>query len=795
MTKAIKKQEKLEKIVDFSTLRKMPERLPFHWLYVFFFGLALISSLWQHGHPALTVTVLALIIPLGIMAYVPYRKMSSELRFYMQIAIIVASGIWFAVRMKQHISIDKILIESVCICGLCFIFAQRSADYDYLFLISIFLLLYGALLPRAIFILVFIIAFILAAFLLYSTRIKSLSGQGNIKNPARIFRRNWPQFLIHLCLAFSIFWYMFALFPDGTTEQEGLFEVSFNTENDSLLPPEIRNWFGFNKIKKSDKGKLIVKGSKPMVLGQQGPKVAVKNNKSNSSAGDGGSGTPSDEMIFRVKSPVKLYWLCQLYDQYDGVSWTVSPQTLNFDSRRTDKLDNQVIHHTVEQQFIIEKWLTPKLYSAYRAVSFDLYKQNQRLIRIKTNAYGAELEEKQYPALPFNYSVSSILYIPNLDYSNAKDTPAVSYWVDRIPKKEFLKLPRANISQRLRLLVKRLTMNVADPFKKAIILRNYLRENYKYQQFSAKPPPDKEAVDYFIFELREGHCEYFASSLAVLARLCGLPSRVATGFSPGNYNALSKYFEVHAYHAHAWTQIFIEGMGWLTFDATPPGNIVSKTTPFGIGSLRDPFGDSWRVMPPELTPETLELVRKGHFDQMERDKNGTKYTTTEKLLMEASLTPERAKDILKDWLDRALPNVKGAGFEKLTTLYLQIKDGLKKMFANIIAHFQNAINSVTRNWKFFLPLLAIIIAVFMEINIIRAYLQKKRSLKNCRQRYLEAKKAIDYNPAETVRLCYLTVRQLLTLADFPRRHNQELLAYGTSLELIDHQLCKDTVII
>ena len=97
--------------------------------------------------------------------------------------------------------------------------------------------------------------------------------------------------------------------------------------------------------------------------------------------------------------------------------------------------------------------------------------------------------------------------------------------------------------------------------EKALALRDYLRENIPYKLYSDPIPEGRECADYFIFELKTGHCEYYATALAVMARLAGLPSRVATGFSPGNYNTLTNQFEVYEYHAHAWTQIFVEDRG------------------------------------------------------------------------------------------------------------------------------------------------------------------------------------------------------------------------------------------
>ncbi len=786
-----KDAKKQEKPLD-NLPGNRPSRLSFHPAYIIFYGLSIISALWQHGHPALTVALLLVLIPCGMIAYVPYRTISRDSRFLIQIVIILLAGGWFFYRAINHIQLDKVLIESVCITGLCFIFAQRREDYDYLLLVSMFLLIYGALLPRTIFIAIFFIALMLAMAILYSTRTRSLSGQPGIPPPKGVLKRNWPHILIHIIISGMVFWFVFSIFPVEGKQGAGLFEVSFGTDNESDMP-EFTLWFKPEKVKKSDKGKIEVQTGAPTSIGKTGAPMTIKNSESMSSSGNGGASPPGKDMIFKVKSAAKLYWLAQLYDDYDGVEWTISEELKTKDSIRDTNLKIKAVNYGIEQSYIIEKWVSNKLYAAYRPVSFDNFNTQSGGTRIDSNFYHAWLKEKTYPALPFKYQVCSEMYMPDIKKENEKDDE-LSYWIERLPQKHYLKLPRSKISRRLKLLTKRLTQNVQTPFEKAIILRNYLRENFQYKQFSRKVPDGREAADFFMFELREGHCEYFASSLTVLARLAGLPARVATGFSPGNYNALTGYFEVHEYHAHAWTQIYIEKMGWITFDATPPGEIVSNTTPFAIGSLRDPFGDSWRVMPPELTRQTLTTIRKGFFEHLDQTDDAN-LTIAEKALVETAMAPEKMQEKLRNMLNSAMPNIKGEGFEKFKTLYDNIKASFEKMLDKAKDKIVRFYKWSRKNWAVTFPLVMIIIALFLEIKIMEKYFYRRRLLKNCRNWFRSAADSEALNPVETVRLCYLTVRELLVLAEYPRQKNAELFEYGASLSKYDLQLAKDVVVV
>jgi transglutaminase-like putative cysteine protease len=85
-------------------------------------------------------------------------------------------------------------------------------------------------------------------------------------------------------------------------------------------------------------------------------------------------------------------------------------------------------------------------------------------------------------------------------------------------------------------------------------------------------PPDTKPADplaHFLFERRAGHCEYFASAMAVLLRVVNVPSRVVTGFQGGELNPLTGWTVLRASDAHAWVEAWIEGRGWVTFDPTP----------------------------------------------------------------------------------------------------------------------------------------------------------------------------------------------------------------------------------
>jgi hypothetical protein len=81
-------------------------------------------------------------------------------------------------------------------------------------------------------------------------------------------------------------------------------------------------------------------------------------------------------------------------------------------------------------------------------------------------------------------------------------------------------------------------------------------------------PANQDVVDYFLFELQKGYCDYYASAMVILARASGLPSRIAVGYATGNYDYLEQKFIVTEANAHAWPEVYIAPFGWIPFEPT-----------------------------------------------------------------------------------------------------------------------------------------------------------------------------------------------------------------------------------
>jgi hypothetical protein len=98
----------------------------------------------------------------------------------------------------------------------------------------------------------------------------------------------------------------------------------------------------------------------------------------------------------------------------------------------------------------------------------------------------------------------------------------------------------------------------------------------------------------FLFERKHGHCEYFASSMAVMLRSLDIPSRMVTGFRGGEYNDLTGQYVVRASDAHSWVEAYFPGSGWISFDPTPAGSVPTRTGWSRMQLYVDAAASFWR---------------------------------------------------------------------------------------------------------------------------------------------------------------------------------------------------------
>ncbi len=156
----------------------------------------------------------------------------------------------------------------------------------------------------------------------------------------------------------------------------------------------------------------------------------------------------------------------------------------------------------------------------------------------------------------------------------------------------YLQLP--DVDPRIGQLAHEVTKKASNDYDKAAALENHLRTHYGYTlQLPAVTP--KNPLANFLFERKQGHCEYFASSMAVMLRTLGIPSRVVNGFRGGEFNDLSGKYLIRARDAHSWVEAYFPGKGWISFDPTPADSLFTHQGGWNRISLYlDAAASFWR---------------------------------------------------------------------------------------------------------------------------------------------------------------------------------------------------------
>jgi transglutaminase-like putative cysteine protease len=275
----------------------------------------------------------------------------------------------------------------------------------------------------------------------------------------------------------------------------------------------------------------------------------------------------SDAVVMRVKitSPVTqippdLKWRGIAFDYYDGRSWirsNMQPSQVTTQGGSYYKLEDSAQGTALlNQTFFVEALSTNVVFAAHKvlAVSRDvgplqrdsaesLYTEQHYLRKLRYTAVSD-------PIRPDPANISDLAFIP----------PEILA--------SYLQLPPED--SRIRDLARRISAAAGSRYAKAQAIEQYLRSHYTYSLVLSGTPNSNDPLATFLFDVRRGHCEYFASAMAIMLRTLGIPARLVNGFRTGEYNSIGDDFTVRQYDAHSWVEAYFPPYGWIEFDPTPP---------------------------------------------------------------------------------------------------------------------------------------------------------------------------------------------------------------------------------
>lgn len=289
------------------------------------------------------------------------------------------------------------------------------------------------------------------------------------------------------------------------------------------------------------------------------------------------------------------HWRGISFDRYDGRGWHK-----DFSGWK------QLPRGRLARQFLWKSKV--QLDGARRALVYSEPITDRNVIFSPGKALAVTLPEKR------NFSVADPRYVRRDalgDLSLDGDpTAAISYTVDfkleeplpevlarttdfvpRHLRKRYLQLPP--LAERVHTLAQELTRAAKTPYERTLAVLRHLRESFRYT-LERTGNPALPPLEDFLFEHKEGHCEYFSTAMAILLRTVGVPTRSVNGFLGGEWNPYGRYYAVRQGDAHSWVEVYLGEAGWVRFDPTPPDpnrGVVDE----GLWATIEAFVDSIRL--------------------------------------------------------------------------------------------------------------------------------------------------------------------------------------------------------
>jgi transglutaminase-like putative cysteine protease len=276
----------------------------------------------------------------------------------------------------------------------------------------------------------------------------------------------------------------------------------------------------------------------------------------------------SSEVMFQgtirgnLPKGVRLYWKARTYDYYDGQQWqSLSNQAILWNPDNTELIlppmkERWETEFTVTSSTFYKTMIAPaQALWINRRGEVDVFKDPDNTTDIIS--FRSLLSIR--PGITY-FGQSALNQATIFDMRHAKvDYPN---WI----KQRYLQLPDS-ITPRTRQLAEDITKGLSNPYDKVNAIIQFMRNTYKYVDVVPEAPENQDIVDWFLFDQREGFCNYYASSVVVMLRSLGIPSRLSAGYATGqdlkdgNYLILQK-------DAHAWPEVYFPELGWVEFEPT-----------------------------------------------------------------------------------------------------------------------------------------------------------------------------------------------------------------------------------
>ncbi|GAC1670646.1 MAG: DUF3488 and DUF4129 domain-containing transglutaminase family protein [Candidatus Dormibacteraceae bacterium] len=276
--------------------------------------------------------------------------------------------------------------------------------------------------------------------------------------------------------------------------------------------------------------------------------------------------------VMYVRTGAPAYWRGLVFDTYRDGTWTASRK--GFVAQFPPYIPSRQLgppppHNagTFVQVFRIARTLPGVINAAYPIES--LYAP---VTAIREDAYGTF---RTPDVLKAGMTYSVVSYIPNLSPQELQKD-GLAYGA--VPEGNPAYLDTGSMSPAARRLAAEIGGSAATQYDAVMAMTTYLQAHYRYTLEIGHVPPGRDPVDWFLFDVKLGYCEQFATAEVMMLRSLGIPARLATGYGTGEYDPVLNQAVVRERDAHAWVEVWFADHGWVPFDPTPglPGLAATR---------------------------------------------------------------------------------------------------------------------------------------------------------------------------------------------------------------------------
>jgi transglutaminase-like putative cysteine protease len=292
------------------------------------------------------------------------------------------------------------------------------------------------------------------------------------------------------------------------------------------------------------------------------------------------------DLLFTVTGEDADYWRARTYTTYTSTGWDTLAEWSEFSESGTDD-DSRV---RSEHEFSVVA-ATDTLFHAGVAAEFDRPIEALTTPTLPDDALQIRFTEGR----EFFPTRTNIKYrsVGNASTATAFALRRADGEVPPEIREMYTQLP-ATLPRRVNQLALELTSEYDNVFDKAKAIEAYLK-SFPYNLNITAPPEDRDGVDYFLFDLQQGYCDYYASSMTVMLRALGIPARYVLGYATGQFDADSSSWQVLQLNYHSWVEVYHGDLGWIRYEPTPPNGIefggqANPAAPPSVVDATD-FGD------------------------------------------------------------------------------------------------------------------------------------------------------------------------------------------------------------